>query len=97
MTSSSYFVYILTNETNSVLYIGITNNLVRRVYEHKQKLVPGFTMKYNLHKLVYFEEFNNSITAIEREKQLKGGSRKKKIALIMEKNPFCRDLYKEIL
>jgi len=97
MTPSSYYVYILTNLDNSVLYIGVTNNLVRRVYEHKQKLIPGFTSKYNTHKLVYFEELKDANAAIEREKQLKGGSRKKKIALIEKSNPFCEDLYERLL
>ena len=80
-----------------MLYIGVTNNLIRRVHEHREKLIDGFTKKYNLTKLVYFEQFNNITDAIIREKQLKGGPRKKKIALIELDNPMCRDLYKDIL
>ena len=66
-----YYVYILTNKTNEVLYIGVTNNLVRRIFEHKNKLVEGFTKKYNLSKLVYYEVTNDINSALEREKQLK--------------------------
>jgi len=91
-----YYVYILTNKTNRVLYIGITNNLVRRVWEHKEKLVPGFTAKYNVTKLVYYEVFNSPEEAIAREKQLKGWLRRKKIELINRFNPEWRDLYYEI-
>lgn len=91
------YAYIMTNPSNTVLYIGVTNNLVKRVFEHKQKLIAGFTSKYNITKLVYFEVFEDITEAIKREKQLKGGSRAKKIALITERNPFCKDLYDEIL
>ena len=91
-----YYVYILTNKTNRVLYIGITNNLVRRVWEHKEKLVPGFTAKYKVTKLVYYEVFNSPEEAIAREKQLKGWLRSKKIELINRFNPEWRDLYYEI-
>ena len=91
-----YYVYILTNKTNRVLYIGITNNLVRRVWEHKEKLVPGFTAKYNVTKLIYYEVFNSPEEAIAREKQLKGWLRRKKIELINRFNPEWRDLYYEI-
>ena len=82
-----YYVYILTNTYNTVLYIGVTNNLERRLYEHKNKLVDGFTKKYNLHKLVYFDMTPDVRSAIEREKQLKGWTRAKKHALIEETNP----------
>lgn len=92
-----YFVYILANYNNTVLYVGMTNDLVRRVYEHKNKLVKGFTEKYNVNKLVYFEQCNDSLVAIKREKQLKAGSRKKKIDLIVEQNPSFNDLYDEII
>ena len=81
-----YFVYMLTNKTNSVLYIGITNDIIRRMYEHKNKLVPGFTAKYNLNKLVYYEIFDNSKAAIIREKELKGWKREKKNDLVESKN-----------
>ncbi len=89
---NSYYVYMITNNSNRVLYTGITNNLSRRVYEHKQKLVNGFTSKYNLKKLVYFEETNDVKTAIEREKQIKGWLRKKKNALVETMNPNWEDL-----
>ncbi len=78
---------------NGTLYTGVTNNLKRRVYEHKQKSVPGFTSRYNVDKLGYYEEFDDITLAIEREKQIKGGSRKKKIALIESINPEWNDLY----
>jgi len=74
-----YYVYILTNKSNSVLYTGVTNNLIRRVYEHQSHLVKGFTDKYNVTKLVYFEQTESVESAILREKQIKAGSRKKKI------------------
>ena len=90
------YVYIMTNPSNTVLYIGVTNNLTRRVFEHKEKVVDGFTKKYNVTKLVYFEVFEDITEAIKREKQLKAGSRAKKIALIEANNPLCRDLYDEI-
>lgn len=80
-----------------MLYTGVTNNLIRRVYEHKQKLVDGFTKKYNITKLVYYEMFNNIENAISREKQIKGGSRQKKIELINNMNKEWRDLYKTCL
>lgn len=92
-----YYVYILTNYTNKVLYIGVTNNLIRRVYEHKSKLVKGFTQKYNVDKLVYYESTESIISAIEREKQLKGGSRQKKLDLINKFNPQWEDLYNTII
>ena len=90
-----YFVYILSNWNDSVLYIGVTNNLPRRLYEHRNHLVPGFSSKYNTHKLVYFEETNDVYSAISREKQLKGWVRKKKNDLIIQKNPEWRDLSAE--
>lgn len=92
-----YFVYILTNKINTVLYVGITNDLIRRIYEHKNELVKGFTKKYNVNKLVYFEEFSDPENAILREKQIKAGSRKKKLDLIMKNNPKFKDLYTDIL
>ena len=87
-----YFVYIVTNKKNGVLYTGITNNLARRVYEHKEKLISGFTSKYNLTKLVFFEETHDVNSAIAREKQIKGWLRKKKIELIGSQNPDWNDL-----
>jgi putative endonuclease len=88
---NQYYVYILTNRSRT-LYTGVTNNLVRRVYEHKQKLVRGFTEKYNIHQLVFYEETSDVNAAIAREKQIKGWTRAKKIALIESMNPEWRDL-----
>ena len=82
MEERIYYVYILTNWNHRVLYIGVTNNVARRVWEHKQKEVEGFTKKYNVDKLVHIEPFPTVTDAIAREKQLKGGSRKKKIDLM---------------
>ena len=89
-----YYVYILTNQNNTVLYTGVTNNLERRVYEHKNKLLKGFTCRYNVDKLVYFETTESIESAIAREKQIKAGSRQKKIALIEKNNPTWQDLSK---
>ncbi len=89
-----YYVYIMTNKSGT-LYIGVTNNLNRRVYEHKEKLIRGFTARYNLSKLVYFETCYDINQAIVREKQLKGWLRKKKIELIEKINPHWRDLSKD--
>jgi len=91
-----YYVYILTNKRNTVLYTGVTNDLQRRVNEHRKKLIAGFTKKYNVYKLVYYEETESIEAAILREKQIKGGSRQKKIDLIVGMNPQWRDLYEEI-
>jgi len=91
-----YCVYIMTNERNTVLYTGVTNDLRRRVYEHREKLVDGFTKKYNVMKLVYYEVFEDVTSAILREKQIKGGSRQKKIELIDSMNREWRDLYEEL-
>ena len=88
-------VYIMTNKNNVVLYTGVTSNLFKRIAEHKDKLVPGFTRAYNVTKLVYYEEHNTMEEAIAREKQIKGGSRQKKIDLINSKNPEWEDLYEE--
>jgi len=90
-----YYVYILTNWKNTVLYTGVTNNLERRAYEHKHKLIEGFTKKYNLHKLVYFEEFGHIQDALIAEKQIKGLLRSKKNALVESKNPTWNDLGKD--
>ncbi len=89
---NNYYVYIITNKTNNVLYTGVTNNLERRIYEHKNKLIKGFSSKYNLNKLVYYEITNDINSAIVREKKIKGGSRKKKIELINLMNPDWKDL-----
>lgn len=97
MQDKQYYVYILTNYTNTVLYTGVTNNLVRRVYEHKEHLVKGFTLKYNVNKLVYYEATEDVNSAISREKQIKAGSRQKKIDLINNFNPEWKDLYPKIV
>ena len=90
-------VYIMTNNRNTVLYTGVTNNIRKRVYEHRQRLVKGFTKKYNLIKLVYYESFGDSISAIKREKQIKAGSRKKKKEnLINNVNGKWQDLYEAL-
>ncbi len=87
-----YFVYLLTNWNNKVMYVGMTNNLVRRVYEHKSEAVKGFTEKYKAHKLVYFEETSDVHAAIAREKEIKRWRREKKNALVFQGNPTWRDL-----
>ena len=86
----------MTNKANTVIYAGVTNDLKRRVYEHKEKQAEGFTMKYNISKLVYYEVFANIENAILREKQIKGGSRQKKIELVNSMNKEWRDLYEEL-
>ena len=88
----AYYVYILTNQNHTVLYIGVTNDLARRVAEHKAGVHEGFTKRYKVNKLVYFEESPSIMAAIEREKQLKAGSRAKKLALINESNPYWKEL-----
>lgn len=95
MQTESY-VYLLTNRYNNVLYTGVTNDLIRRIYEHKNKLVAGFTQKYNVDRLVYFEVCSGIVVAIEREKQIKGWSRKKKQDLINSLNPEWDDLYRSL-
>jgi putative endonuclease len=87
-----YYVYLLTNWNNKVMYVGITNDLVRRLYEHKNKLVSGFTKKYNVHKLVYFEETSDVISALAREKEIKKWRREKKNKLVLSVNPGWNDL-----
>ena len=96
MLTKQYFVYILFSKRNGTLYIGVTNDLKRRVYEHKNKLVQGFTAKYGVDKLGYFEVGEDIEAALVREKQLKKTNRKRKIALIESVNPEWRDLYDEI-
>ncbi len=96
MEKQSY-IYILTNKSNKVLYTGVTSNLIKRVYEHRNKLVEGFTNKYNVNKLVYFEIADDIAGAISREKQIKGWLREKKISLIESVNPYWKDMYKELI
>ena len=91
--SEQSFIYILSNRANTVLYTGVTNDLKRRIYEHKEKIIKGFTSKYNVTKLVYYEIFNSIVTAIEREKQIKSGSRDDKLALINKFNSEWKDPY----
>ena len=96
MVGKEYCVYIMTNAHNTVLYTGVTNQLQRRVYEHKNGQVSIFTKKYNVTKLVYYEVTDNVHSALAREKQIKGGSRKKKIDLVNSLNPTWKDLYDEL-
>ena len=96
-TSKQYFVYLLTNYTNSVIYTGVTSNLMPRVQQHREKANKGFTSRYNVWKLVYHELFDDVHAAIEREKQIKAGSRARKVAIIERENGRWRDLYPDIL
>lgn len=97
MKNRQFYTYILANKINTVLYIGVTSDLIKRVYEHKNKFVNGFSEKYNLNKLVYYEVSESIITAIEREKQLKRWHRNWKENLIKESNPRFEDLYDKII
>ncbi|KKP71334.1 MAG: Endonuclease [Candidatus Moranbacteria bacterium GW2011_GWE2_35_2-] len=96
MSMKIYCVYILTNQRNGTLYIGITSNLKNRIFQHKEKIVEGFTKKYNIDKLVYFEQTEDVQSALRREKQLKKWNRDWKLRLIEEKNPQWKDLYDEL-
>ncbi|NCO98463.1 MAG: endonuclease [Candidatus Moranbacteria bacterium CG_4_9_14_3_um_filter_40_7] len=93
----SYFVYIMASQKNGTLYIGITSNLIKRAWEHKNNLVEGFTKKYKVHRLVYFEQTENVQSALIREKQLKKWRRKWKIELIEKNNPNWNDLYNNLI
>ena len=90
------YVYVLTNSSNGVLYIGVTNNLARRVWEHREELIDGFTKKYHVHKLIYYEQYDDITYAITREKQLKKWNHSWKVDLINSKNPSWKDLYPDI-
>ena len=90
-------IYILTNKKDGVLYTGVTSNLVKRIFEHKNEITKGFASKYKCKMLVYYETFNDIENAILREKQIKAGSRQKKITLIESNNPDWKDLYETIL
>ena len=90
------YIYILTNKKNGTLYVGVTSDLARRVWEHKNKVVEGFTKEYGLDRLVYYEVFEDIENAILREKQLKGKTRQKKLDLINDSNPYWIDLYEQI-
>ncbi len=96
MLHRSYFVYIMTNRTKTVLCAGVTNDLKRRVWQHKEKLLEGFTSRYQVTMLVYYEPFDDINVAIAREKQIKGGSRQKKLDLVNSRNAEWRDLYDEL-
>src|SRR3954452_11025849 len=96
MGARSFYVYILASRIDGTLYIGVTNDLIRRVAEHRLELVDGFTKKYEVHRLVYFEQFDDAENAIRREKRLKRWNRDWKIRLIEERNPKWNDLYPEI-
>ena len=93
----NYYVYIMASKRNGTLYIGVTNDLIRRVYQHKNNLIKGFTSKYRIYKLVYYEYTNDIYTAIKREKQMKKWKRKWKLQLIESMNPDWNDLYKELI
>ena len=88
-----YYVYILANKGNTALYTGVTNDLLRRAYEHREKLIDGFTQKYNVSKLVYYEIFDDPTNAISREKQIKAGPRRKKVDLVNSMNGEWTDLF----
>ena len=90
------YIYILFNQRNGTLYVGVTSDLTARVYQHRKKLADGFTSKYDIGKLGYYEVFDDIKNAIEREKQIKGGSRRQKLALIESVNPDWRDLYYDL-
>jgi putative endonuclease len=90
------YVYILSNRHRNVVYIGSTDELIKRIYFHKKRLIPGFTKKYNVDRLVYFEQCNSTEQALKREKQIKGYRREKKIHLIQEMNPAWIDLYETL-
>lgn len=90
-------IYIMANKLNDTIYTGVTSDLIKRIYEHKQGSVPGFTKSYGCNLLVYYEQCDSMVGAIEREKKIKGGSRKKKLALIESLNPDWQDLYKSLL
>ncbi len=91
-----FYVYIMANDSNTVTYTGVTSDIKRRVYEHKEKFAEGFTKKYNINKLVYYEVFGDAVNAITREKRIKGGSRLGKIKLIESMNKDWHDLYYEL-
>jgi putative endonuclease len=92
----SYWVYLLASKPRGSLYVGVTNDLVRRVYEHREGLADGFTKRYGIKSLVYFEAHDTAVAAIQREKNIKGWVRDWKVRLILESNPTWRDLYDEI-
>ncbi len=92
-----YYVYVLANQRNGTLYVGVTSKLIKRIWEHKNKAVEGFTQKYNVDNLVYFEQYNDPENAIKREKRLKKYNRQWKVELIEKENPEWRDLYTDLV
>ena len=94
--SKQYYVYIMTNKINTVLYTGVTSDLKKRIWEHKEKVIDGFTKNYNINKLIFFEIYNDPENAILREKQIKAGPRNKKVKLIIGINPEWKDLYDKL-
>ena len=96
MKSQQYYVYLMTTSANTALYTGVTNDLKRRVYEHREKLIAGFTKRYKITRLVYYEVLEDPKNAISREKQIKAGSRENKLKLISSLNPGWNDLYEEL-
>ena len=94
---NQYYIYILANKRNGTLYIGVTSNLIKRLYEHKNNIIEGFTKKYNIHKLVYYETTNDIESAIRREKQLKKWNKKWKLEIIEKNNLEWKDLYFELI
>ena len=92
-----YYVYLLTNKSDSVMYVGVTNDIVRRMWEHKSDTIDGFTKRYHVHKLVYFEEYSEVNDAIAREKKIKGMTRQKKNSLVKINNPDFKDLSKSLV
>jgi putative endonuclease len=95
--NKSYYVYLLASKRNGTLYVGVTNDLIRRVYEHRKDIISGFTKKYGVHRLVYYEQVSDIKTALQREKRLKKWNRKWKIELIEQKNPEWDDLYDKLV
>ncbi len=96
MRKKQYYVYIMTNKGHTVLYTGMTDNLIKRAWEHKQKLIDGFTKRYNVVKLVYYEVYGDCLSALQREKQIKAGSRRKKEELVDNINKQWVDLYDKL-
>ena len=97
MTMKKHYVYILASKRNGTLYIGVTNDLIRRVYEHKNDLIDGFTKKYGVHRLVYYEQYDDVVNAIQREKRLKKWNRQWKIELFGKDNPEWKDIYLQLI
>ena len=97
MAMKKYYVYILAGKRNGTLYIGVTNDLIRRVYEHKNDLIDGFTKKYVVHRLVYYEQYDDVVNAIQREKRLKKWNRQWKIELIEKENLEWKDIYMQLI